>query len=83
MTDLEAGVSVNVGTVRGGVRPNVVAAEACAEVDVRVASIEQGKRIEEEILGLAAETPGLPARDSGVHRPAADGADREQRTPLE
>ena len=58
MTDPEAGVSVNVGTVRGGVRPNVVAAEACAEVDVRVTSIAQANRIEKEILGLAAETPG-------------------------
>ncbi len=80
MTDLEAGVSVNVGTVRGGVRPNVVAAEACAEVDVRVASIEQGKGIEKEILRLAAETPGcrLVIRGS-VDRPPMERTGRNAR----
>ncbi len=35
LTDLETGVTVNVGTVRGGERPNVVAAHAAAEIDLR------------------------------------------------
>ena len=70
MTDPAAGVSVNVGTVQGGVRPNVVAGAACAEVDVRVTSVEQGRRIEREILGLSAVTPGcrLEVRGS-IDRP--------------
>ena len=35
LTDFEKGVTVNVGTVRGGERPNVVAPHASAEVDLR------------------------------------------------
>ena len=35
LTDLDKGVTVNVGTVRGGERPNVVAPHATAEVDLR------------------------------------------------
>ncbi|HEV8583798.1 MAG TPA: M20 family metallopeptidase [Methylomirabilota bacterium] len=35
LTDFERGVTVNVGTVRGGERPNVVADRAFAEVDLR------------------------------------------------
>jgi len=35
LTDLDKGVTVNVGTVRGGERPNVVAPHAMAEVDLR------------------------------------------------
>src|SRR3954447_16323232 len=39
MNDLKRGVSVNVGVVRGGTRPNVIAEEAYAEVDLRVPTI--------------------------------------------
>jgi len=35
LTDLERGTTVNVGTVRGGERPNVVADHAFAEIDLR------------------------------------------------
>jgi glutamate carboxypeptidase len=35
LTDLDKGVTVNVGTLRGGERPNVVAPHAAAEVDLR------------------------------------------------
>jgi glutamate carboxypeptidase len=35
LTDLGTGVTVNVGTMRGGERPNVVAAHAAAEIDLR------------------------------------------------
>ena len=39
MNDLKRGVTVNVGVVRGGTRPNVIAEEAYAEVDLRVPTI--------------------------------------------
>ena len=80
MTDHAAGVSVNVGTVRGGVRPNVGAGAASAEVDVRVTSVEQGRRIEREILGLAAVTPGcrLEVRGS-IDRPPLERNGRNAR----
>jgi len=35
LTDLEKGTTINVGTVRGGERPNVVANRAFAEIDLR------------------------------------------------
>jgi glutamate carboxypeptidase len=35
LTDLDKGTTVNVGTVRGGERPNVVADRAVAEIDLR------------------------------------------------
>src|SRR6516225_2640460 len=38
MNDLKRGVTVNVGVVRGGTRPNVTPEEAYAEVDLRVPS---------------------------------------------
>src|SRR5215475_6064713 len=36
LNDLKRGVTVNVGVVRGGTRPNVIPEEAYAEVDLRV-----------------------------------------------
>src|SRR5262249_34916794 len=36
LTDFENGITVNVGTVRGGERPNVLDERAVAEVDLRV-----------------------------------------------
>ncbi len=58
LTDRPRGVEVNVGQVRGGVRPNVVAPEARAVVDVRVRTAEDARRIEERIAALEAEVPG-------------------------
>jgi len=59
LTDLERGLTVNVGVVAGGTRPNVVAARARAEVDVRVVTSEDARRVEEAILALRPETPGV------------------------
>jgi glutamate carboxypeptidase len=50
LCDASRGVTVNVGTVAGGTRSNVVAAEASAEVDVRFSTMEDAQRIEETIL---------------------------------
>ncbi len=62
------GTTVNVGVVRGGTRPNVVAARATAEIDVRVARAEDGRRIEAAILGLTSATPGVTLQVSGGMR---------------
>lgn len=50
LTDMSRGVTVNVGTVSGGTRSNVVPAEAVAEVDLRFETGEDGARLEEAIL---------------------------------
>ncbi len=53
LTDHDAGTTVNVGVFHGGTRPNVVAAEASAEVDLRVRTVAEGQRAERAIRGLA------------------------------
>jgi len=58
MTDLDRGITVNVGVVAGGTRPNVIAAEASAEVDVRVLTLADRDEIAQRIHALRAETPG-------------------------
>ena len=58
LTDLERGISVNVGTVSGGTAVNVVAAECCASVDVRVRTQADGRWVKDIIQRLEPTTPG-------------------------
>jgi glutamate carboxypeptidase len=51
-TELKRGLTVNAGVVRGGTRTNVVAAEAEAEVDVRIARAADAARIERKFRSL-------------------------------
>jgi len=62
MTDLAEGTTVNVGMISGGTRPNVVAADASAEVDVRVTTIAAAEQIKRRILELSPTTPGTSIR---------------------
>jgi glutamate carboxypeptidase len=50
--DLDRGTSVNVGVLRGGTRPNVVAGVAAASVDVRVTSVEEQQRVDRAMQAL-------------------------------
>ena len=43
-TDLDAGTTVNVGVLKGGRRRNIVAGEATASLDVRVATTAEQRR---------------------------------------
>lgn len=65
MSDFERGVTINVGLVSGGERPNVVAAQASAEIDLRVASRADGEEISRKILGLQPQLPGCQLRVTG------------------
>jgi len=58
LADPSRGLTVNVGVVAGGTGSNVVAAEARAEVDVRVATADDGRAMTRAILALAPATPG-------------------------
>jgi glutamate carboxypeptidase len=70
LQDLSRGVSINVGLVAGGTRPNVVADEAHARVDVRVPALSDAARIEEALRTLKPQTPGTSLEVSGgVDRP--------------
>ena len=51
-TDRKRGMTVNVGVVRGGTRTNVIAAEAEAEVDVRVARAADAPRLARKFAAL-------------------------------
>jgi glutamate carboxypeptidase len=51
-TDLKRGLTVNVGTVSGGSRTNVVPAEAAAQVDVRIARIKDATGIDKKMRSL-------------------------------
>ncbi len=69
-TDLKKGVTVNVGIVSGGSRTNVVPAEALAQVDVRIARLEDAAGIDEKIRGLRAFNRKCKIEVSGrVNRP--------------
>ncbi len=59
LNDPERGVTVNVGMIDGGLRPNVVAPSSTATVDVRVLHQEDVPRVEEAIRDLKPSTPGV------------------------
>lgn len=70
MNDLERGVTVNVGVVRGGTRPNVTPEEAHAEVDLRVPSLADAEEFVGKILGLTPKTDGVTVKVTGeLNRP--------------
>jgi glutamate carboxypeptidase len=56
--DLPRGISVNVGIIAGGSRPNVVAEEARAIVDVRAPTREAADAVEAAFRGLQPTRPG-------------------------
>jgi glutamate carboxypeptidase len=58
LNDWERGISVNVGEISGGTRPNVVAPEARAVVDVRIPTVADAERISATILDVQATLPG-------------------------
>jgi glutamate carboxypeptidase len=79
LTDLERGTTVNVGQVRGGTRPNVTAAEAVAEVDVRVVTNADAEAITRAIRGLEPRTPGTSIYvDGGLRAPPLERTERNR-----
>jgi glutamate carboxypeptidase len=68
--DPRQGTTVNVGVIRGGSRPNVVAAEAEAVIDVRVATSAAAARITEALGSLFPRDPRTRLTLSGgIDRP--------------
>lgn len=69
-TDLERGITVNPGVIYGGTRTNVVAAEAVAEIDVRIARMADGPELEKKFHALKAFDPGCTLEiTGGINRP--------------
>jgi len=70
MNDPRRGVTVNVGVVRGGTRPNVIAEEAYAEVDLRVPTIADADDLVAKILNLKSQSEGVSVTVTGdLNRP--------------
>jgi glutamate carboxypeptidase len=79
MNDVDKGITVNVGTVDGGVQPNVIAPHGTAVVDVRVPTVADGERIEQLIHSLEPETPGVRLRVEGaIGRPSMESTPRNE-----
>jgi glutamate carboxypeptidase len=70
MNDIKRGVTVNVGVVRGGTKPNVIPEEAYAEVDMRVPTIADADELVPKILNLKSRTEGISVKVIGkLNRP--------------
>jgi glutamate carboxypeptidase len=70
MNNPKRGITVNVGVVKGGTRPNVVAEEAYAEVDLRVPSFADADELVPKIMGLQSQSDGVSVRVMGeLNRP--------------
>ena len=70
LNDLKRGITVNVGVVRGGTRPNVTPEEAYAEVDLRVPTLGASEELVAKILSLKSRTEGVSVKVIGeLNRP--------------
>ena len=79
MNDADKGITINVGTIDGGIQPNVVAPHSTAVVDVRVPTVADGDDIEKRIHALQPETPGVRLRIEGrIGRPSMEATPRNQ-----
>jgi glutamate carboxypeptidase len=68
--DLSHGITVNPGVIQGGTRSNVVAAEAWAEIDIRVARMADTAGLEQKFFGLRAVNPECKLEViGGLNRP--------------
>jgi glutamate carboxypeptidase len=69
-TDLARGITVNPGVIQGGTRSNVIAAEAWAEVDLRIARIADAQELEKKFAVLKPFDPDCSIELSGgINRP--------------
>jgi len=69
-TDLDRGLTVNAGVIRGGTRTNVVAAEAEAQIDVRIAQAKDAPRIDRRFHSLRVRDRRCVLQvEGGMNRP--------------
>src|SRR6201994_2184128 len=70
MNDAKRRITVTVGVVRGGTRPNVIPEEAYASVDLRMPNIADADELVPKILGLKAQSEGVTVTvTGGLNRP--------------
>jgi glutamate carboxypeptidase len=79
LNDPDTGVTVNVGTIDGGIQPNVVAPHSTCVIDVRVPTVAAGDAIHKAIHGLQPETEGVRLRVEGaIGRPSMEATPRNR-----
>jgi glutamate carboxypeptidase len=70
LTELDRGTTLNVGVVGGGTQSNVVAAEAWAEIDLRVTTVADAEAVTRRLQALQARDPQCTLRlTGGLNRP--------------
>ena len=75
-SDLVRGISVNVGTISGGTRGNVIAEHASAAIDVRVPTMADARRIEAAIRALQPQHSATRLEvQGGFDRPPLERSD--------
>ena len=80
LNDVERGITVNVGTVDGGIQPNVIAPHSKAVVDVRVPTVADGEMIEKTIHSIEPATPDVRLHIEGrIGRPSMEPTPRNKR----
>lgn len=68
--DLSRGITVNPGVIQGGTRSNVIAAEAWAEVDIRISRLADKAELEEKFANLRPFNPECKLEvTGGLNRP--------------
>jgi glutamate carboxypeptidase len=79
LNDPKRGITVNVGVVDGGLRPNVVAPQSRAMVDVRMLTREDAHDIEARVRALQPESPGVTLQINGrISRPPMEQTPRNR-----
>jgi glutamate carboxypeptidase len=68
LTSFDTGTTVNVGVIRGGTRPNVIADRAAADIDLRVWNTEEAARATARMREICerVRVPGTAARFTGA-----------------
>ena len=80
LNDVDRGITVNVGTIDGGIQPNVIAPHSKAVVDVRVPTVAAGNEIEYIIHSIQPTTPDVRLHVEGeIGRPSMEATPRNQK----
>ncbi len=77
LNDRERDITVNVGTIKGGIQPNVIAPRSQAVVDVRVLNQTDADHVDEAIRAIAPVTDGTTIKVVGaIGRPPMEKTPR-------
>jgi len=80
LNDPARGITVNVGMIDGGLRPNVVAPQASAIVDVRAPTAAAARRLEQAVRGLEPRLEGATIEvEGGWGRPPMEALPRNRK----